>query len=157
MNQNTKTSSGVAQVRTADEQESFNLFGIQVNPIVTAEDSGGLYTLLDLTLAPQAGTPPHISYREEKMLYVLEGEFAILLGNETVNVTKGAVISIPKDMPHSFANAGSEPARLLLALSPGGHETYLWKLYQAVQAGTLEQDMASISSEYQIEILASGG
>ena len=42
------------------------------------EDTGGSFSLSEVTAAPQSGPPPHIHHREDETYYVLEGEFEFI-------------------------------------------------------------------------------
>src|ERR1700746_3807186 len=49
--------------------------------LLTGEDTGGAYCLLDMRVAPGKGVPRHIHTREDEALFVLSGELEVSVGN----------------------------------------------------------------------------
>lgn len=49
----------------------------------------------------------------EELLVILEGRVAAIVGSETREATKGALVLIPEMVPHDVRNIGSEKARVL--------------------------------------------
>jgi mannose-6-phosphate isomerase-like protein (cupin superfamily) len=71
------------------------------------------------------------SHGPEQMYYLLEGEGAITVGNETEIVHAGDCIFIPSNTPHGLENTGASLLRYFSAASPsfGREETErLWPL-----------------------------
>jgi len=51
--------------------------------LVTGEESGGAYFVMEALVPPGGGPPPHIHTREDETYYILEGQIEVLLGEET--------------------------------------------------------------------------
>jgi oxalate decarboxylase/phosphoglucose isomerase-like protein (cupin superfamily) len=84
---------------------------------------------------------------------VLEGRFGLQLGAEVLEAGPGDLVFKPRDVPHTFWNAGDEPARLLELISPAGFEHYFREL--APLLATAERDEAAIGevvARYQLDI-----
>ncbi len=62
------------------------------------------------------------------MILVIEGQIGVLMGEETFRATAGAYVLKPRDVPHTFWNAGPKPARVLEINSPAGFEVYFEEL-----------------------------
>ena len=75
--------------------------------------------------ARTAGPPLHVHDGTDEALYILEGEVTIRLGQETIRADAGAFVWIPRGVPHTFANLGGAPARMLGLAVPGGIEDLL--------------------------------
>lgn len=137
------------------EGESFSMMGIQITPKLRAEDTGGAYSMLEQIVSPVGGTPPHICHADDKSIYVVEGEFDILLGNETKRAKAGSFVIIPRGTVHDFTNSGASSGKLLVSLTPAGHEKFLRELSQLVQNGAPDpQKMATIAQTYQVEVVS---
>jgi len=75
------------------EGRSVWIFGSQLLTCkVTAEQTGGAYSLFEGLVPAHEGTPPHIHHREDESYYVLEGEFEFLRGDESVTAEAGTLI-----------------------------------------------------------------
>jgi quercetin dioxygenase-like cupin family protein len=92
--------------------------------LVTGEETGGAYFVMEALVPPGGGPPPHIHTREDETFYVLEGEIEFLLGEELVNAGPGDFVNIPRGLVHRFLNTGSETARLILTFTPAGIEKF---------------------------------
>jgi mannose-6-phosphate isomerase-like protein (cupin superfamily) len=71
------------------------------------------------------GPPLHVHSAADEALYILEGEVTIQLGQQTIRADAGAFVWMPRGVPHTFANAGLAPARMLGLAVPGGIEDLL--------------------------------
>jgi mannose-6-phosphate isomerase-like protein (cupin superfamily) len=75
--------------------------------------------------ARTAGPPLHVHSGADEALYILEGEVTIRLGQQTIRADAGSFVWMPRGVPHTFANLGGEPARMLGFAVPGGIEDLL--------------------------------
>lgn len=82
------------------------------------------YTIMEATLPPDAGPPPHVHHREDETISVLSGEITFFLGNATKLLKTGDFIFAPRGIPHHFKNTGTEEAILLETASPAGIELF---------------------------------
>ena len=100
-------------------------------------DTHGHLGLFENVIQP-SGTAPelHIHRQMEEMFYVLEGEVVIKVGNQTIQGQPGAFVLVPRNTPHTFANLGAEPAKLLIMFTPGGErEKYFEGLAELLKDG----------------------
>ena len=86
----------------------------------SAHTTGGSLTLMEIQCAPGGGPPPHIHIREDEALYVLDGEFEILIGEHLRSCGPGTFAFIPHGTVHRFAYTGESAGRILALFSPGG-------------------------------------
>src|SRR4028118_1139985 len=75
-----KSKKGVAHVRPAEGIRSLWVFDELVTCKVTSDQTGGAYSLFEVTTQPGEGPPPHVHHREDEAFYVLEGEYEFLDG-----------------------------------------------------------------------------
>jgi quercetin dioxygenase-like cupin family protein len=135
---------------------------------MTDRESGGKYSIFEITTPPQSGPPPTLhTHPPQETFYTLEGEYEIYGlaadGPYTIKATPGSMIYIPAGVPHSYRNAGDVLARALLVFSPAGMEQFF------AESGTPVVDKANppvleepidmnrfiaICHKYQIEFVA---
>ncbi len=82
------------------------------------------YTVMEATLPPKSGPPPHVHTREDEAFLVLTGEVTFYLGDQTIVRQKGESLFAPRNIPHHFKNTGTEDAVLLETASPAGIEDF---------------------------------
>jgi quercetin dioxygenase-like cupin family protein len=91
---------------------------------VSSEDTGGMYALMDSVVLPQGEAPLHVHHREDEAFWVLEGELAILVGEDTFRASAGSFVHLPKGVGHAYKNVGTGPARFLTLIVPAGLEKF---------------------------------
>ncbi len=112
-----------AITRGPGEGKSVWVPGHQVTCKARGEETGGAYSLIDVTIIGE-GPPQHIHQVEDEAFYVLEGEVSVLRGDETISASPGAFVLVPRGTNHTIWNTGSTPARILGIYSPPGFEDY---------------------------------
>src|SRR5207245_4781297 len=90
--------------------------------LATGKDTNGAYALMEASVAPGGGPPPHVHSREEESFFILEGEILFQLGDKRLIGTTGMFANIPVGLLHSFKNESNRPARMLISVAPAGLE-----------------------------------
>ena len=93
--------------------------------IAVGADTGGAFCLLDVSLAPGVGVPPHTHTREDKTYYVLSGELKVEVGDQSFLLRPGDTLLAPRNIPHQLKNTGTAENRYLLVFSPAGFENFI--------------------------------
>jgi quercetin dioxygenase-like cupin family protein len=109
----------------AEDGAVVRLPGLGVRFMVDGETTGGAFSLVEHPIPPRAlAAPLHTHHDEDEYSYILAGAVGIQLGDEVFVAAPGELIVKPRGIPHTFWNAGDEPARLLELISPAGFENY---------------------------------
>jgi mannose-6-phosphate isomerase-like protein (cupin superfamily) len=150
----------------SDGGRSIWLMGMLITFKAVSEETGGEYSLYELTVPPQLGALPHIHHRETEAYYLLDGEVEFLRGEHTVRARVGEFVFVPGGVIHGFTNVGREPARFMGIVTPGGlHEKLLSGLGEPAKTETLPplpegppdvERLVQIASKYDTEILPPG-
>ena len=111
-------------------------FGMLAEVKASAADTGGKYTLLDITAPAGLQTPLHVHYREDEGFYVLEGSVSIEVGDQVVELGAGEHAFGPRNIPHRFT-VGPDGAHMLWVLTPGGFEAFLEEASVPAEAPTV--------------------
>ena len=115
--------STLSQTPTARGQQRW-FFGMLAEVKASAADTGGRYTLVEITAPAGLQAPLHVHYRDDEGFYVLEGTVSIQVGEDTVELGPGQHAYGPRDVPHRFT-AGPGGARMLWVLAPSGFEDFI--------------------------------
>ena len=141
------------------EGESVWLVGDLIEVKLSAEDTGGAYSMIEETSPPGGGPPPHLHRDEDEAFCVLEGEVEFLLGEGTIPAGTGTCVHIPKGTLHTFKNVGTSPSRVLGVLTPGGFERFFLEAGEPATEGSsaLEGEpdvgrIVEIGQRYGLEI-----
>jgi mannose-6-phosphate isomerase-like protein (cupin superfamily) len=91
---------------------------------LSAEESGGAAGVYESLCPAGSGPPLHVHHREDEIFAIREGEIEFWLDGESMIRRSGDVVFLPRGVPHTFRVLGSEPAKMLTLLTPGGFESF---------------------------------
>lgn len=103
--------------------------------LLTGEETGGRYCLIDMHVPPGGGPPPH-RHDFEEMFTILDGEISLTFRGQTQRASAGSTVNIPANAPHSFKNTSDKPARLLCMCTPAGQEEFFMLVGTPVDSRT---------------------
>jgi quercetin dioxygenase-like cupin family protein len=127
----------------AGEGRQIALPGFEITPKVTALEAVGC-SVLEFRVWPGFDVGTHRHARVEEVFYVLEGELDLRVGGREVRGGSGQLMFVPRGAAHGFSGASAGGARVLLTISPPGHERYFDEL-AALLAGEGRPDPAAIA------------
>jgi quercetin dioxygenase-like cupin family protein len=116
-----------AVIRMPGEAKRVTLSGQPLAFLVTGEDTKHT-SMFDWTLPARFSTGLHVHRVQEETFYVLEGECDWQIGDQQVGATPGTYVFIPPGVAHNIGNASDKPARVIMTVSPPGHEKYFEEL-----------------------------
>ena len=111
-------------------------FGMLAEIKATAADTGGQFTLVEVTAPPNAQGVRHVHHREDEAFWVLEGDMDLEVGGNQIEMHAGDYAFGPRDIPHSFST-GDAGCRVLFILTPGGFENLIMATSEAAQTRTV--------------------
>jgi quercetin dioxygenase-like cupin family protein len=133
-----------------------------VGDTYTVKASEGGLGLVEASIPPGSGPPPHRHTREDEAFYLLAGTLEITADQETVHAAAGDFVHLPRGTLHSFTNPGADPARALILVTPGGFERFFQEVGAPAHAGTPApppgdaelEHLLAVAPRYGIHILA---
>lgn len=151
--------SAQAIIRRPGEGKSVRLGGHPMAFLVTGEDTKHT-SMFEWMIPPGFSTGLHVHRVQEETFYVLEGECRWQVGDEQVRAGPGTYLFLPPGVPHNIANASETPARVLMTVSPPGHEHYFEELAEMMvqkgaRSGAADPDkIASLRARYDTDQLS---
>jgi quercetin dioxygenase-like cupin family protein len=137
-----------------ENQAAGHLPGQRERFLLRGADTGGVYALSESVLPPGVGAPLHVHRHEDESFYVISGTIEAICGEQTIVLTDGSSIFLPRDIPHRIKNIGATPAKVLMILSPPQLESFFDQMIAAAAEGALDpQRMAELARPYGVEIL----
>jgi len=122
-------------VKRPAECKRVGLVGDVYRFVTTGDETGGRYTLLEATVLPGGGPPPHIHRREEETFYVIEGEITFQIGDEKSVCGPGTFVHVPIGNLHGFKNESNQAAKMLITFSPSGLERMFFENGKELNVG----------------------
>lgn len=92
--------------------------------LLRAADTGGAFSLYEVTLPAGEGSVRHLHEQMDETFYVLDGELSVTVGDTVHAVPAGVLVHARRGVPHSFRNPTDRPTRMLCIATPGGIEVF---------------------------------
>jgi quercetin dioxygenase-like cupin family protein len=146
-------------VGPSDGKVITNPIGGRMGLKISAENTGGAYSIHDNTIPPGSPGPrPHLHRHHEEVFYVLEGELTVRIGPRTITAPAGSFVVVPQGIVHQPSNLGTQPTRVLLIFSPAGMDHFFEEAaerrmpLQAVPTDPMVlEELASFTEKYGYE------
>jgi len=124
---------------------------------ITSASTGGAYCAFEQTLAPGRGVPLHVHSRDDEVYYILEGRLEMQCGERIFTAEVGAMVVVPRGIPHAFDNPTEMPVRFLNLFIPGGFDEFVAELNQLPPEDAADEDKRNvIRRKYGVEFLGPG-
>ncbi|QKD06439.1 cupin domain-containing protein [Mesorhizobium loti] len=141
-------------IRMPHEDKGVMLRGHPMVFLVTGEDTKHT-SVFDWTIPTGFATGLHVHRVQEETFYLLDGECVWQVGDKTIHATLGTFLFIPPGVPHNITNVSEKPARVLMTVSPPGHEHYFEELAKLAERGSPDPKMlANLRDRYDTDQLS---
>ncbi|MBZ9856178.1 cupin domain-containing protein [Mesorhizobium sp. CA13] len=138
-------------IRMPDENKGVMLRGQPMVFLVTGEDTRHT-SMFDWTIPAGFATGLHVHRVQEETFYVLDGECVWHVGEKVIRATPGTFLFIPPGVQHNITNVGEKPARVLMTVSPPGHEHYFEELARLAAKGSPDpKALAELRDRYDTD------
>jgi quercetin dioxygenase-like cupin family protein len=143
-----------AVIRMPNETMGVTLGGHPMVFLVTGESTKHT-SMFDWTIPAGFATGRHVHQVQEETFYLLEGECVWHVDDEAIRATPGTYLFIPPGVPHNITNVSDKPARVLMTVSPPGHEHYFEELAKlAAQGAPNSKALADLRARYDTDQLS---
>jgi quercetin dioxygenase-like cupin family protein len=134
-----------------ESAQNIEMMGIRMSVILSTECSGGKLTITEQEVGVGVSSPSHTCNREDKIILVTNGKFMFFAYNEKYEAEAGASIFIPCGTLHSFTNEGTQTGKLLVTLTPDGHNNTLKNRSRSVKMlGKDPAFMHNVAKKYDV-------
>ena len=113
-----------------------------------------VFSVVELVSEPGTGASLHVHDNEDELVYVLEGDIEVTLGDQTMKATKGVLALLPRGIPHGFTNIGANPSRVLDVILPGNLDNYFVEMHNLYSNGEPDPEkVEELARKYSIRYL----
>lgn len=113
---------------SSKEGDTFNISGHEVT-VILHHWNGNNNHVFRMLSPPGSGIPPHVHKYEDEVIYILDGEFEVMVGGDVFKATSGDCLNFVRNIPHAYTNTGTTDAKTLWYVSPGkGFEEFFGEL-----------------------------
>jgi mannose-6-phosphate isomerase-like protein (cupin superfamily) len=119
-----------------DGGESIQLGAVRIRILEDGSTTGHRLGVGEITVPSHTDGPPqHRHARHDEGFYVVSGTARFTVGDTSYDAPAGTLVMVPPGAPHTFANAGDEPAILLNTFTPDLYVQYFRDLQTMIEAG----------------------
>lgn len=124
-------------------------------------ETGGAFTLIEVSVPPGSGPPPHVHHREDEAFYIIQGQFEVHVDSDVLTAGPGDWVTLAKESLHYFKNTGADIGRILIMATPAGLDDFFLEAGRAATDKSLDsatvtaedkQRLIDISPKYGIDI-----
>lgn len=144
----------VPVIRMPEQNNGVMLRGHPMVFLVTGRDTKHT-SMFDWTIPAGFATGLHVHRVQEETFYVLEGECEWHVGDEIIRARPGTFLFIPPGVSHNITNVSERQARVLMTVSPPGHEHYFEELAQLAASGVPDpKALSALRNRYDTDQLS---
>src|SRR5262245_29643913 len=121
-----------------DEGDRFHFLDTLHTAKLTGEQTNGTLTAVEFFAPRNFGPPLHRHEEEDEMFYILDGELWLSCGDAEAVQGEGAVVWLPRGLPHTF-QVRSETARVLVVSTPSGFDRFVAALGERTESRSLPE------------------
>lgn len=119
-----------------EEGQAVSIGGGSYRILISGEQTGGSYAVIDMLVPPGAGPGPHAHKDIQEMFYVAEGEVEFKKKDGPYLAKKGAFVNIPfGGQVHGFKNKSGAVAHLICTVVPAGLDSFFKEIGKPIDAG----------------------
>jgi len=117
--------------------QSLSVVGDSYRILISGEQTGGSYAVIDMLVPPGGGPEPHAHKDMQEMFYVVEGEIEFKMEDGKYIAKKDSFVNIPLGgKVHCFKNMTDNIAHLLCTVVPAGLDGFFQEIGKPIETGT---------------------
>ena len=120
--------------RKADDSNALWMLGGLYEVLVSGEETDGQSTVMRMTAPAGTGSPPH-THPGDEILYVLDGEIDVHIGEEVVPAGPGSTFHFPAGTKEWFE--ARTQATVLVTYLPGGIDKFFTEIAEPALSRTV--------------------
>jgi aryl sulfotransferase len=119
----------------------------EIRVLVSSSDTGGAMSIIETTIEPGRGPTWHNHSREDEVFYVVSGIAEVRIGNDVYRCEPGSRVFGPRNVFHTYRNAGDTILKMIIAYTPAGFEQSFTETAALVAQGKDHGQIAEMLAE----------
>lgn len=137
-----------------DGGDRLNIAGGEFIHKVKSVDTNNVFSVIEIITPPGKGVALHVHEKEDELVYLLQGEIEVTLGDQTMLAVPGVMALLPRGIPHGFTNVGDTPSIVIDTILPGDFDNYFVEMAALYKSGEPTQaEVDALSEKYSIRYL----
>lgn len=121
---------------------------------VSSMDTNNVFSVVEIITPPGKGVSVHVHQKEDELVYLLQGEIEVTLGEQSMRAVPGVMALLPRGIPHGFTNVGDTPSVVIDTILPGAFDNYFVEMAALYRSGEpTQEEIDALSEKYSIKYL----
>ena len=134
--------------------DRLNIAGGEFIHKVKSADTNNVFSVIEIITPPGKGVALHVHENEDELVYLLQGEIEVTLGDQTMLAVPGVTALLPRGVAHGFTNVGDTPSIVIDTILPGSFDNYFAEMAKLYEKGEpTEKQIDALSEKYSIRYL----
>ena len=139
---------GITKAGEGIENISWNILGQIYVPKQVSESSMSWHA----TFPPDTFVPPHIHPTQDEFVYMLEGQFELMVDGRTLMASAGDLVRMPMGIPHAIFNKSDRVVKCLFWVAPTRRLFDLfWGIHNMAEQTPAE--VVALSAKHEVDFL----
>lgn len=127
---------GTLALLDKDKGQSISVVGDTYRVIITGEQTGNAYAVIDMQVPKGGGPGPHAHPDFQEAFYIMDGEIEVSTEKGNYTAASGSFVNIPKGgIVHQFKNIQDKTAHMFCIVVPAGLELFFEEIGIPVEPG----------------------
>ena len=137
---------GVTTKGSSVAGQVWNILGQTYVPLQVSESSFAWHA----TFPPGTFVPPHVHPTQDEFIYLLNGQFDLMLDGQQATADSGDLIRLPRAIPHGIFNNTANDVTCVFWVSP---TCRLWDLFLAINNVPDPAEVVRLAGLHEVHFL----
>jgi len=137
---------GITRKGEGIDDAHWNILGQVYTPKSITEECFSWHGLLP----SETFIPPHIHHTQDEYIHILSGALDLVLDGNAIHADEGALVCLPRGMPHGIFNNTGHDVRCLFWVTPTGQ---LVDMFRKLHNMGRPEEVVATTPDYGIDFL----
>ena len=123
--------------------------------IISKKDTNNALSLFAFTGYAKVGPSLHMHLHQDEFFNVVEGSYRFVVGDQTMQLSAGDTIFLPRNIPHSWLQL-TDQGKLLYAVQPAGTLEEFFSELNDLKKPPTEDEIKKIHKKHGMKLLGPG-
>jgi len=119
---------------------------------ISGKDTDGQLAMFEYVGSEKIGPSFHIHFDQDEIFYVLEGSFRFVVGKETMLLSVGDTIFLPRNIPHSWIQL-TDRGKLTYIVQPAGKAEDFFRTMNNLKHQPTREEIDRIHKECGMKVV----
>ncbi|RYY56081.1 MAG: cupin domain-containing protein [Chitinophagaceae bacterium] len=137
----------------ARTEEKIMFKGIHPNDCkISGADTDGALAMFEYTGLAKTGPSMHLHLAQDEIFYVVEGRYRFVVGGNTMEVTAGDTVFLPRNVAHTWVQL-TDQGKMIYQVQPAGNMEDFFRVMNGFKAPPTKEEVEKIHLEHGMKLI----